>query len=68
MDNLTTDLTAGRTAHEIAEHPELEHPIHDVTDPRSGDAAPRGRARSRPRLRAFVITDPTDPRAGHSRG
>jgi hypothetical protein len=60
MYELTTDPTAGRTARELREHPELPHPIRDVTDPRSRQPA-AGRRES------GAVTDPTDPRAGKSR-
>jgi hypothetical protein len=60
MYELITDPTAGRTARGLREHPELPHPIRDVTDPRSRQPGPGRREPS-------VVTDPTDPRAGKRR-
>jgi hypothetical protein len=60
MHGLSTDLTAGRTARELQEHPEVPHPIRDVTDPRP-------RVSVAGRAEPGVVTDPTDSRAGQPR-
>lgn len=61
MIDQPSDVTAGRTARRIREHPGSPQPFRDVTDPRSNPPAAGSDPYERPER---VITDPTDTRIG----